>query len=264
MLFHPFGFTHTQQLQLGWRCWQPALPLRPWLECYYLLHPQAGSQAHRLYPDGGSTLTLQLGGTGHAAQLAHSNRFSSRAWQGGDIPSVSVRFKPGGLFALFGVAMAELKQETAGCISQVLPLQTLADQLPAAGHAMAEVLDCFFLQQLQLHTPTTGAVQFWLQAGLQAQQEIRQMLHSKGVVRRKLERQFQLQVGMSAGQLHQWQRLKQARYLLRTMPQQSLSDIACSVGYYDQAYFTRHFSQHCGQSPGQYRQRKLSQLYNTA
>lgn len=261
MTFHPFGFTSAQQRQLGWRSWLPALPLRPWLECYYLLRPQTGSQRYRFYPDGGATLTLPL----HEPDIqnvhfSHNTRQSQLVWRPGE-SRLGIRFTPGGFYALFGLSMAEVEAEPAGWLAQAASLPELFAVVADCGPHHVEVLDRFFLQQLRRREPQSSAVQFWCQAGLRAPQEVRALLARKGIGRRTLERQFQHQVGVSPGQLYQWLRLKQARYLLREYPEQALTDIAARLGYYDQAHFVRQFRQLCAQSPSQYRQRKLSQLY---
>ncbi|MEN3157294.1 helix-turn-helix domain-containing protein [Alkalimonas sp. NCh-2] len=260
MSFHPFGFSQAQQAQLGWRSWLPAIPLRPWLECYYLLRPQSGPQLHRMYPDGGTTLTLPLQqGSIQVCSLSYHTPQSRPAWQPGEC--LGIRFTPGGFYALFGFSMQELGQQSSAWLTKEPVFATLCAQLAESTPHYASALDHFFLQQLQRRAPQSGAVQLWRQAGLQAQQDIRSLLQQQGVGRRTLERQFQLQVGVSPGQFYQWQRLKRARYLLRSCPEQNLTDIAVGLGYYDQAHFVHQFRQYSGQSPGQYRQRKLSQLY---
>ncbi|RUO26546.1 hypothetical protein CWE09_07510 [Aliidiomarina minuta] len=261
MTFHAFGLSELQQTQLGWRSRRPAPALRPWIEHYYLLRPQGESESYRLYPDGGSTLTIPLqDARAEACHFSLSRVNSQQLWRP-DEQSLGIRFTPGGFYALFGLSMAEVKEATAGGLTGLPWLSLLCELVSDKGPFNTQQLDSFFLQHMQRRAPVAGAVQFWQEAGLRAPQEIRSFLKSKGVGRRTLERQFQLHVGVSPGQLYTWQRLKRARYLIRTRPEQRLTDLAFSLGYYDQAHFVRQFRQFCGQSPGQYRQRKLSQLY---
>lgn len=262
MTFHAFGFSDIQQAELGWGSCQPALQLRPWIEHYYLVRPQGSYTFFRLYPDGGSTLTIPLDNPRpETCQFGHSIDGGQRLWQ----PShacLGIRFAPGGFYALFGMAIAEINKQATGWLTDLPGLAQLCELVAESHPGDITKLNRFFLQRLSRRSAVVGAVQLWQEAGLRAPQELLSMLRQKGVGRRTLERKFQVQVGVSPGQLYTWQRLKLARNMLRNWPAQRSTDIALSLGYYDQPHFVRQFRQHCGQTPNQYRQRKLSQFYN--
>jgi len=80
--------------------------------------------------------------------------------------------------------------------------------------------------------------------------------------RRKLERKFYQEVGLSPDQIKQFVRIKLARKLINDHPGLSLVEVAQWAGFYDQAHFIRQFKKLTGLTPGQYRQKKLSQKYN--
>lgn len=259
--FHTFGLSEIQQNELGWFAWQPALELSSWIEHYYLVRPQRLAEGYRLYPDGGSTLTIPLyESSPQTCHFSYSVPGRQGAWRLSK-PYLGIRFTPGGFYALFGLSMAEMQEETTNWLSSLPWLTKLCELVAGSESCDSAQLDRFFLQRLRRYAPLTGVVHLWLEAGHKAPHEIQSLLKSRGVGRRTLERQFQVQVGVSPGQIYTWRRLKLARYRLRNYVGQTLADIALSLGYYDQPHFVRQFRQHCGQTPGQYRQRKLSQLY---
>jgi len=82
--------------------------------------------------------------------------------------------------------------------------------------------------------------------------------------RRKLERVFQAEIGVSPNKVKLLYRIKQARQMIKRFPDKPLADIALEVGFFDQAHFNRQFQQVTGKTPGQYRLNKMSQKYNLA
>jgi transcriptional regulator GlxA family with amidase domain len=80
--------------------------------------------------------------------------------------------------------------------------------------------------------------------------------------RRQFERRFKLETGFSPAQLQLLYKVKLARLLISRNPSCDLASIAQDAGFYDQSHFHQHFVRITGQTPGQYKKRKMSQISN--
>jgi len=78
--------------------------------------------------------------------------------------------------------------------------------------------------------------------------------------RRRLERKFQQQVGISPKQLGKVIRLQQALTMLLNNKDDKLMDIAYASKYYDQAHFIRDFKEFTGVSPKEFLGHKHMEL----
>ena len=90
-----------------------------------------------------------------------------------------------------------------------------------------------------------------------------ELIKNQAIGRRQLERKFQQEIGLSPLQLKQLNRVKQARKAISQNPVRPLIEVALDCGFYDQPHFIHHFQKITGQTPGQYKTRKMSQIYNT-
>jgi transcriptional regulator GlxA family with amidase domain len=97
---------------------------------------------------------------------------------------------------------------------------------------------------------------------LQTNENFELLVEQQPLSRRQLERKFQQEIGLSPAHLKQLYRVKKARELIARNPAIQLIQVAHDCGFYDQAHFIRHFQKITGQTPGQYKQRKMSQIYN--
>lgn len=92
---------------------------------------------------------------------------------------------------------------------------------------------------------------------------IRSIMKDQLSTRRKLERKFVQQVGMSPKQLGKVIRLQAALKRLLNRQDESLTDIAYESEYYDQAHFIKDFKEFTGTNPKDYltdEQMRLSSL----
>lgn len=78
------------------------------------------------------------------------------------------------------------------------------------------------------------------------------------VGRRKLERHFQSELGISPAQADKLIRLEQAKYLMK-QSEQSISQIALATGFCDASHFIKIFRAHFGQTPSQYQRDLLEE-----
>lgn len=262
----PIGIRPADLSGLSFRMARPHSGLQPWIELYYSIHGQPEDSKRRsfnLYPDGGSTLSFALV---HGEVVGLRLSFSNQLCQA-NFPDprhcLSVRFRPGGVFALLGVSAEDLDQPLDEQDHPALYL--LMERLkgrPLTVEPFA-VLDRLFLTGAKTVESRHAIIQRWLDHFPEHPRILRDALSQQGIQRRKLERAFRLETGLSPGQLSRILRVKMARGLLRNRPDLSLSHIAQVCDYFDHPHFVREFSRVTHQTPGQYRARKLSQIYKS-
>lgn len=253
---------------LGFQRFIPPTQLRPWVQCYWIAQqdrlPET-SISETVYPDGGTTLIFNFTNdypdiTFFATQTVGKMIFH------GAVNRMGIRFHPGGAFQLLGLGMPDIiGGELSGDDLAMHSLLELRDQLAELTHVSQRLtlIDQWLLGLIKKTNATTGLIQQLLPQLILTPQPLEQLSAHLPISRRQLERKFQLEAGFSPNQLKQLHKVKLARTLISQRPEQSLTNIGQDAGFYDQAHFIRHFHKITGQTPGEYRQRKMSQTYNS-
>lgn len=253
---------------LGFQRFAPPLQLRPWVQCYWIAQqdrlPEA-TVSETVYPDGGTTLVFNFANDYPDITFFATQTVGKMIFQG-SVNRMGIRFHPGGAFQLLGLGMPDVigSELSADDLSMHSLLQ-LRDQLAELFHVSQRLtlIDQWLLDRVKKNNANIGFIQQLLPQLILTPQPLEQLSEHLPISRRQLERKFQLEVGFSPNQLKQLHRVKIARTLISQRPEQSLTDIGQDAGFYDQAHFIRHFHKITGQTPGEYRQRKLSQTYNS-
>jgi AraC-like DNA-binding protein len=253
---------------LGFQRFAPPLQLRPWVQCYWIARqdrlPEA-SVSETVYPDGGTTLVFNFANDYPDITFFATQTVGKMIFQG-SVNRMGIRFHPGGAFQLLGLGMPDVigSELSADDLSMHSLLQ-LRDQLAELPHLSQRLtlIDQWLLDRVKKNNANIGFIQQLLPQLILTPQPLEQLSEHLPISRRQLERKFQLEVGFSPNQLKQLHRVKIARTLISQRPEQSLTDIGQDAGFYDQAHFIRHFHNITGQTPGEYRQRKMSQTYNS-
>ncbi|WP_331352050.1 helix-turn-helix domain-containing protein [Cellvibrio sp. UBA7671] len=253
---------------LGFQRFAPPLQLRPWVQCYWIAQqdrlPEA-SVSETVYPDGGTTLVFNFANDYPDITFFATQTVGKIIFQG-SANRMGIRFHPGGAFQLLGLGMPDVigSELSADDLSMHSLLQ-LRDQLAELSHVSQRLtlIDQWLLDRVKKNNANIGFIQQLLPQLILTPQPLEQLSEHLPISRRQLERKFQLEVGFSPNQLKQLHRVKIARTLISQRPEQSLTDIGQDAGFYDQAHFIRHFHKVTRQTPGEYRQRKLSQTYNS-
>lgn len=251
---------------------QPHPRLSPWIQCFWLITADKlpGFSGFNLYADGGASLNIRFSYSAlpEFRFVQHSQRWSLENTSTMDI--MGIRFKPGGAWQLLG------KQGNADPHSP---------DLPAAWHRLfapdnknypmitspqahfqrriAEVETQLLILAGQQQADT-GLIQQTMPGFSRYEGSVENFCLDHGINRRAFERRYRTETGFSPRQLRELQRIALARHRLTITPTLPLTDLALDAGFFDQAHFTRQFQKITGQTPGQYQQRKLSQIYNPA
>lgn len=247
---------------LGFRRFLPHPLLQPWVQCYWTArqHLAGGSCSERLYPDGGSSLTFELAGANAGQATFQCSRQLERREFQGQIDSVGIHFHPGGAAQLLGLPLGSLGAQALSATEVgAFGIERLCDRLQAVAETPLRmtILEDWLLENAGRQQAQAGLVQQTLPVLIQGKLDMTEVEQLYGVSRRKLERVFRDEAGISPGKLRTLIRVKQARYLIKTRHELTLTEIAHQCGYYDQAHFNRQFRQVTQQKPGDYRLRQL-------
>jgi len=253
-------------VNLEW--YRPHPLLQKWIQCYWAIRftsPPASLPSENLYPDAGSTLTIDF----IENQLPEmyfnaTNRLSKISFQH-STDKIGIHFHPGGAFQMLGIEMAnvmgvEYKVNELNLLSICELQESLASISEIAGRISQ--IDDWFLRQAMKINPQQSYVQRLLQSFANNPASIEYLSQQLPLSRRQLERQFQLEVGIAPAKVKQLQQVKLARLLISKNPEIPMVQIATDTGFYDQPHFIKQFQKVTEQTPGQYRQRKMSQKYN--
>ncbi len=244
----------------------PTPALMPWVQCYWVLQAESNGDEqlqHRMHPDGGSSLVIEL----HAEPSAHLNA-STRLVQehfSGQLGRIGIRFYPGGASGLLGLDIGPLLDACPS--ADDLELHDFTRTLEALQEAsLAEqlkVIDDWLVDCAHRRSARPGHVQRLLPVLLSDQLDIEQVVRTYGLSRRTLERHVRAEVGLSPAQLNRLAQIKRARQLLgqSSVP---IAQVALACGFHDQAHFTHHFHRATNETPARYRHRKLAQIYKAA
>lgn len=253
---------------IGLRWFAPPPSLTPWVQCYWVAQLPVSSTvefSENLYPDGGTSLCIDF--RPQELPLIHFNAYhqASKMHFSSGVDRMGIRFQPGGAFQLLGLEMSAL-MGTEHSVDNFSPskFRELQETLAATDNVRQRIwqFDDWLLQLAAQVNARQGVVQHLIQQIASTQESIEILSEKLPLSRRQLERKFQLEVGMAPAQIKHLQRIKHARTLISRQPDLPLTDIAVDAGFYDQAHFIRHFRKVTGQTPGQYRQKKMSQKYN--
>ena len=257
-------FSQIEELPyLGFCRSEPCPDLSGWVQCYWSVRSRLVKPTHEyLYPDGGSTLLFQFDAdTKPQASFNTQQSLLSKQFTN-SVNAVGIRFLPGGASALFGIPIAELNQQSINADLLGLPgLKSLYDSLQKTGFAeRVRTLQTWLLKlatNIRSESATIAPLRWqWEQADM----NMAALVEQTGWSRRRIERLFRQQIGVSPNHLKILQRVKNARYLIKTQPQARLVDVALQAGYFDQAHFNHQFSQVTGYTPGQYQQKQRQRL----
>lgn len=262
---------NSQLAALGFSQHQPSEPLKPWVQQYWTIQVPVQvdtTQAYPQYPDGGSNLTFEFQPNQRpAAHIYYSQQLNQSSFSPGQ-HLLSVRFLATGAFQLLGISPAELVNTAPldARLCNLAGLDWLLDQLANSTTLSVQLtaIECWLLHLAERSITNTSLVQKSLQLLQQPASDLQLLYHQLPKSRRQFERLFKLETGLSPAQLQLLFKVKLARFLISNNPLSDLATVAQQAGFYDQAHMHQHFVRITGQTPGQYKKRKMSQFSNSA
>jgi AraC-like DNA-binding protein len=258
----------------------PPFPLQSAVRCLWVreTEPSAQPREHLFFSERATRLVFHdgavlVGTQGSALEplpsLYHMGFLKSplRAVSTGLMRAVGVEFYPWGAVRFLGLERVfNLPFQPQGAALERLGRQITALLRADATREAIELLEDWLLLRardvnLEPTPATLAALRLYEQKG---QGRIVDLAEELGLSQRQLERGFQTQVGISAKQLAQAIRFGEAHTDLMLQPQQSLTDLAYTLGYGDQSHFNREFRAYAGMSPGAFAERVVLRQHTLA
>lgn len=264
----PLQKSMPELAHLGFNRYLPQEYLRPWIQCYWVAqqyHLPSGGFTETLYPDGGTSLIFNFTDSAFPEVNFKASQIVSKILFQQNVDCVGIRFNPGGAFKLFGLNMGELINSTQQMDffdAHVALLQPQLSELKTTASRLMTI-ENWLLTKARQQELGAGCFEHFVKHFLYADDNFDALVQQQSLSRRQLERKFQQEIGLSPAYLKQLHRVKKSRQLIAKNPALQLTQIAHDCGFYDQAHFIRHFHKITGQTPGQYKQRKMSQIYNS-
>lgn len=233
----------------------PAPALQPYIEMYWLLCGYVDQkEVVRLMPDDGINLVLNLGEEISSLQfqkkISHACPYLVGTMMQTDEQVLS------GKVMLFGIKFK------AGAFNHFYRFESLnryANQFHEFGRKdfpdikktikyFKSYLDQFYLDRL---SPPRYSILDIVSDISQHHGVVKVHALAKKhfVTERHLERQFNLQIGVSPKEFMNLIRFNNTFAKLQSSSKQTLLDIACEFGYYDQAHLTNDFKRYTGKTP---------------
>ncbi len=236
----------------------PAPALRPYIEMYWLLSGFAEQrEVIRLMPDGGINLVLNLGEDIKSLHFSKDIRHESIYLVGpmmqtdeqvllGKVLLFGIYFRPGAFTYFYQLEsldkysnqFLEFNRKDFPDIKKVIQNflsfidQFYLDRLSSPRYSIIKIVS-----DISEHTGI-------LKIDALARRHFTTVRH--------LERQFNLQIGMSPKEFINLIRFNNAFVRLQSGSKQKLSDIAWESGYYDHAHLTNDFKRYTGKSPTEF------------
>ncbi len=177
----------------------------------------------------------------------------------GSFRTMGANFHPSALKSVFGLDANELAHQNISLSDLVKT--SLTDQLLGCCTIQERValLSNFLLEQIRHHENDNQKVAYAV-AALQQGTDISGVLNDLQLSERSLERLFHSHVGITPILFARICRFQSSMALLRGGRFHSLTDIAHTLGYYDQSHFIRDFKLFSGASPGIYLRKAIERM----
>jgi len=177
----------------------------------------------------------------------------------GSYRMMGVTFQPTALKTIFGINANELTDQNS-CITN-LAKTSLTEQLQNCKSVQERIscISAFLLKQARRYDGEHKKLQYAVDA-LQQGARLCDVLHDLNVSERSLERLFLTHIGITPILYARISRFQMSLALLRQGTFRSLTDIAYSLGYFDQSHFIRDFKLFSGASPRVYLRKAVERM----
>lgn len=253
---------------LGFIQVQPSAKLAEVIECYWFLKTDTSANIDSreyLHPNGGMGIVLNfadpiLFGDCRSTDTCIFNGTSTITKElglYGVLETVGIRFKPAGASLFLPLPLNELKEHAVSLselniknhpklYSQVYKADTITKKVLI----IEQWLWKFFDPKNHIPHVVDGALAYLEKHN--GMKKISSLTQYLDIDKRKLERLFQHHVGLSPKEYSRNIRIAKARDYIKQSDNNSLTDIAYDLGYYDQPHFINQFKKVEGISPREY------------
>lgn len=259
---------------LGFIQVQPSAKLAKVIDCYWFLKTDASTNIDSreyLHPNGGMGIVLNFADPILFRDYRHTDTcifngtstFTKELNLYGVLETVGIRFKPAGASFFLPLPLGELKEQTISLselniknysvlYSQVYKANTITKKVLI----IEEWLCKFFDPKNHIPNLVDGALAYLDKHN--GMKKILSLTQYLDIDKRKLERLFQHHVGLSPKEYSRNIRIAKARDFIKQSDNNSLTDIAYNLGYYDQSHFINQFKKVEGITPREYMMKTLN------
>lgn len=259
-------------MKMAYRTLQPCSALRPFIRMYWTFDTAFAGETEgilrRRIPDGTASIVITIenfswmdrGNGWRASEGALLQGVCSRAYLLRAQPktlSFGVIFKPEAAYRLFGLPLGELADGGTDLENAFGPAaKTWVEQIrnAAGNRERVQITDAFLMRRLRRtpaeHPYLDRALSLIRASG--GSLEVESLSRQLFVGRRQLERQFRQHIGLSPKMMLRIERFRSALDMAKTHPVRgSLTEIAHTCGYADQAHFIRECRDLTNMAPSQ-------------
>jgi AraC-like DNA-binding protein len=244
---------------MSYREYPPHPALIQYIDAYWTIETHViGSPAttQRILPDGCTDIIFNKGNDIYRpdqqialrsaeAYLVGTMTTFSETIQGSDQSLLGIRFKPGCFRAFFPLDLHEITDLSTNFYSDDL------QEVVYGSPDLLRDLNLYFLQRLPSQPLATTAVLAEIHSS-KGQIRVAELLNNHAMSERKMERLFKREVGLSIKGMIRLSRFLHTLDTLRNVgPERSLSTIAYTHGYYDQAHLCAEVKRYSGFTPSQ-------------
>lgn len=234
----------------------PGSTLAPYVECYWALSAeQAAPWKSRILPDGSNDLIIDLSAEPRPFVVGAMRR-ADVVPLSGRVDLLGVRFRPGGALPFLRVPLNQLTDKhvaldalwggaadsLADAVAAAPPGDrvTVLERMLLAGLRQPRLDDDLILRAVTLMRRTRGGI------------GIRAAAQALGTGERRLERAFDLAVGLSPKRFARVLRFLGAVREIGRLAARPLAAVAFDSGYSDHPHFIREFKRLAGVTPAQF------------
>jgi AraC-like DNA-binding protein len=253
-----------------YREFTPVPALSRYIKCIWTLEGQAHdlTAKEKVLPDGCMELVCHYGDSfkcfrdekqekqPHSFLFGQLTRYIELS-PSGSIGIIAVRFFPQGLQAFLKLPLREITDQWVS-MQDVFGngWKDIEDRLPEAGTAesRAQLLQSFLLQQMLRNNNYDHLAEEWVTRilGSGGLVSVDDLTKGQRISYRHMERRFTSAVGINPKMLARITRLQQFLKAVQRGQVNSLTALACDMGYYDQSHFVKDFKSFTGLTPRQY------------
>jgi methylphosphotriester-DNA--protein-cysteine methyltransferase len=245
----------------------PSLNVKPFLKDILFIETEAATR-NLILPDTSLVLAIRYKGSVSAIDNGTPSQLPLAVLSGLRISprhiaysaaaaNLLVRFEPGGAAAFFTEPLQEFFQESvpAADLKGYANMQTIATQL---AEMSTNTQRANFIQQFLLTKLKTSAPDPLLRSAIQSIRMAKGALPIKGLAKQlyisqdAFEKRFRRSVGMTAKHFASLVRLRHIVDTYSPEKSHTLTHLAHSAGYFDQAHFIHDFQRFTGQPPRQF------------
>ena len=259
---------------LGFIQVQPSAKLAEVIECYWFLKTDVSTSIDSweyLHPNGGMGIVLNFADPISFGDHRYTDTcifngtstFTKEVGLYGVLETVGIRFKPTGASFFLPLPLSELKDQAVSLSElNIKNYSDLYSRIYKANTITQKVLIiekwlCEFFDPKN-HIPHIVDEALAYLEKHNGMKKILSLTQYLDLDKRKVERLFQHQVGLSPKEYSRNIRIEKARNYIKHSDNNSLTNVAYALGYYDQSHFINQFKKVEGITPREYMMKALN------